>query len=74
VTTFDFFFSQNTPQTVIPAIPRRIPARSSQNLTKIQQASFSFLFFFIIIIIIFFFYEQIWGPIREQHEAGVGGR
>jgi hypothetical protein len=48
------------------AIPLRIPARSGRNPAKIRRASFSLSLFF-------FFDEQIWGLIRERHEAGVGG-
>jgi hypothetical protein len=40
--------------------------RSGWNPTKSSELLFLSLFFF-------FFEEHIWGLIREQHEAGVGG-
>jgi hypothetical protein len=66
---FLFFFFQNTPQIVIPAIPRQIPARFGRNLARIWRASFPLS----LSLSLSFFGEHIWGPIREPHEAGVGG-
>jgi hypothetical protein len=62
---FCFFFfpkyPSNSDSADTPSDFGEIWPESGQNL-----ASFFSSFFF-------FFYEQIWGPIRELHEAGVGG-
>jgi hypothetical protein len=48
-----------------------IPRDTLPDSNEIWPESGELLFLFFIFI--FIFDEQIWGPIRERHEAGVGG-
>jgi hypothetical protein len=68
VTTFDFFspkYSSNSNSSDTPPDSGQIWPESDQNLTS--------FFFSFVCLFVCLFDEQIWGPIREWHEAGVGG-